>query len=121
MPRDLEAICLKCLRKEPRDRYGSAEELAEDLRRFLAGRPVLARPPRAWRRAVAWARRRPGAAGFCVGAALGAAACLPWAWGGVAVGPLVVALGALGYAGWCLARVKQLEGRRDGPLGARGG
>jgi hypothetical protein len=44
VPRDLEAICLRCLRKEPDRRYVSAEALAEDLPSFWLGRPVQARP-----------------------------------------------------------------------------
>jgi predicted Ser/Thr protein kinase len=50
--RDLEAVCLKCLRQRPEDRYESAERLADDLRRFLAGQATLARP-RTWLRAAA--------------------------------------------------------------------
>jgi serine/threonine-protein kinase len=49
VPRDLEVICLKCLGKDPRRRYASAQAVADDLRAWLENRPILARPA-GWRR-----------------------------------------------------------------------
>jgi WD40 repeat protein len=62
LARDLETICLKCLRKEARQRYGSAAEVADDLDRYLTGRPIQARPASAWEKARKWAQRRPAVA-----------------------------------------------------------
>jgi tetratricopeptide (TPR) repeat protein len=70
LPHDLETVCLKCLQKEPARRYGSALELAEDLRRFLDGQPIRARPVSAAERVAKWARRRPSQAGLVVASAL---------------------------------------------------
>jgi uncharacterized membrane protein YdfJ with MMPL/SSD domain len=58
-PRDLETICLTCLKKSADERYNSAEALAEDLRRFLANEPILARPSSVPERLVKWAARHP--------------------------------------------------------------
>jgi WD40 repeat protein len=70
LDRDLETICLKCLEKDPRNRYGSAEALADDLERWLAGMPVQARRSNAWERTVKWARRHPTAATLAAAAGL---------------------------------------------------
>ena len=59
IPRDLEVICMKCLEKEPRDRYESAAAFAEDLRRYLDDETIVARPPTTAVRTIKWVRRHP--------------------------------------------------------------
>jgi serine/threonine protein kinase len=83
VPRDLETICLKCLEKEQGRRYGSAGELAEDLRRFLRGEPVRARPVGLVERGRKWRRRNPLVANLLVALVfvfLSGFALVAWKW-----------------------------------------
>ncbi len=64
IPKDLATICLKCLEKEPSKRYASARELAEELRRQVAGEPIRARPIGSLTRGWRWCRRKPLVAGL---------------------------------------------------------
>ncbi|MCE9565115.1 MAG: SUMF1/EgtB/PvdO family nonheme iron enzyme [Planctomycetes bacterium] len=66
IPRDLETICLECMAKEPHKRYATAEALVADLRAFLDGRPIAARPVGTLERAWKWAKRHPGRAAAIV-------------------------------------------------------
>jgi WD40 repeat protein len=80
---DLEAICLKCLEKDPRHRYGSADALAEDLERWLRHEPIRARPSSPARRLMKWMHRRPAQAATLValvGAVLLGATGVLWQW-----------------------------------------
>jgi serine/threonine-protein kinase len=88
VPRDLETICLKCLQKEPQRRYAGSADLAEDLKRFLEGEPIRARPPRWWEPLARWSAREPWVA-------LGAAVVMVLALWVAMVQPLVMGLIAL--------------------------
>jgi WD40 repeat protein len=94
LPRDLETICLKCLRKEPGRRYESAAALRDDLRRFLEGRPIVGRPLSMPDRAWGWARRRPG-----VSALLALVVVLAG----------VLAVGLAGWVAWLERHRRELE------------
>ena len=85
LPRDVELICLKCLAKEPAERYATAASLAVDLGRFAAGEPVSVRTTGLVERAAKWARRKPTlAAAYSLGllaallGGLGGAALWQW-------------------------------------------
>ncbi len=83
VPRDLETICMKCLQKEPRKRYATAKELADDLNRYLVGEPILARRTPPIERGIKWARRRPTVATLLAFGILGVIGLLSagmWYW-----------------------------------------
>ncbi|MCI0342157.1 MAG: protein kinase [Planctomycetales bacterium] len=84
VPRDLESICHRCLEKDPDGRYPDAGALAEDLRRYLQGLPVRARPLTACRLLLAWLRRNRAIAATAAAGALAVAGVSSWAF---AIGP----------------------------------
>ncbi len=83
IPRDLETITLKCLEKDPARRYPDCQALADDLRRWLDGEPVTARPPGQMELLARWARRSPALAGSLLAIillAVIAGSLITWQW-----------------------------------------
>jgi WD40 repeat protein len=78
IPRDLQTICLKCLEKEPSRRYQTAADLATDLRRFLRGEPIAAKPVTSVGRLYRWSKRQPALAALWAGVLIALAAVV---WG----------------------------------------
>ena len=81
---DLDTICLKCLEKDPQRRYQSAQELVDELNRFLAGQPIQARRISSLDRAVRWCRRNPVTTGLLCALVLtvvGGISGVAWQWG----------------------------------------
>jgi tetratricopeptide (TPR) repeat protein len=105
IPRDLATIVLKAMEKDPAERYASARELAEDLRRFMMHEPIRAKPPSALQRARKWAQRHK--------ATVAAAACV--------LGVAMVGLAVVAYVLWqkeaeTRAALKQVEEQRSAAL-----
>lgn len=83
LSRDVETICLKCLRKEPSKRFESAAGLADNLERYLSGRPILVRPVGPFERSWRWARRNSAVASLVAALVLAVAAGftgITWKW-----------------------------------------
>ena len=108
IPRDLEVICLKAIAKDRRERYGSAREMAEDLKRYVRGEPIRACPAGPVRRLLYWARRRPAVASLSVMALVALLAVVAAVTGWSYSGRLQSALAATD-----LARHAEAEQRRE--------
>jgi hypothetical protein len=114
---DLEAICLKCLEKDPRKRYVSALAFAEDLGRWLAGQPIEARSINPARRIIKWVKRNPqGTTILALLALWYFNVRLPWHWAWLGWGLLAITigLGLLRFLLQLLPLVRWLSGKSPG-------
>lgn len=100
IPKDLQTICLTCLRKDPQKRYTSAELLANDLRAFLSGEPIAARPTKQGERVLRWVRRRPAIASILGIATFATIAVLVGLWTYSSLAVIGASALALLMAGW---------------------
>jgi WD40 repeat protein/serine/threonine protein kinase len=107
IPQELETVVLKAMAKNPNDRYATAQELADDLRRFIESKPIRARRPGLCKRTVLWVRRRPALAGLLAASGVAAVALLAL---GLGVWVHLLLRGA--YADTELARQKEAEQRQ---------
>jgi serine/threonine-protein kinase len=95
IPADIETICMKAMQKEQGSRYGSCSELADDLRRFLDSKPILARPVSNTERLLKWCKRNPKIAvpsALAITAIAAAAVIATWAWQTTSAQAAVIAI-----------------------------
>lgn len=105
-PRDLETICLKCLEKDPQQRYATAGALADDLRRWLRDEPIACRPPGRVERLGRWLRRRRELTYFAVGVLVML---------GLAIGLLISTVMRFGQKGVEIPPLSEAEGGENRP------
>jgi eukaryotic-like serine/threonine-protein kinase len=111
VPRDLETICLRCLHKEPGQRYPHAVALSEDLKAFLAGEPIRSRRTGRWEQLTRWSRRRPAEAMLLAAGAMATIGLgVGMVWSHALAFGAVAGLGLLFGSWWYNARLQKALG-----------